>query len=218
MSASWESSRSSCCSGCWSAVASYLAPTRSGPAGQPASTLHLSLYSKQRNAGRSRIKNESPLFNRIHKQSFRGLGADTMTCCDLRVDSFFYPFLGFSVHSLVQKTSNYFHKELILFEKFAEIHPFSWIPYCTHGMSGLSLSRLTKRSTRYGDFQPNYFEYRLWSLGDNNGGKSVVSGVLVDSLYALIVRGRGEEQERNRIRGRCLKISLRIIYGTIVTF
>jgi hypothetical protein len=56
MSASLESSRSSCCSGCWSAVASSLAPTRSGPAGQPLPILHLSLYSKQRNAGKSRLK------------------------------------------------------------------------------------------------------------------------------------------------------------------
>jgi hypothetical protein len=41
MSASWESLPSSCCSGCWSAVASSLAPTLSGPAGQPSSILHL---------------------------------------------------------------------------------------------------------------------------------------------------------------------------------
>jgi hypothetical protein len=39
-----------------------------------------SLYSKQRNAG-GVDSNESTLFNRIHKHSFEGLRADTLTCC-----------------------------------------------------------------------------------------------------------------------------------------
>jgi hypothetical protein len=41
---------------------------------------HRSWYSKQRNALKSRI-NESTLCNRIHKHSFEGLGADTLTFC-----------------------------------------------------------------------------------------------------------------------------------------
>ncbi len=40
-----------------------------------------SLYSKQRNAGKSRLS-ESTLFNSIHKHSFGGLGVDTLTFCE----------------------------------------------------------------------------------------------------------------------------------------
>ncbi len=138
ISASWESSRSSCCSGCWSAVASSLAPTLSGPAGQPTY-----VYSspepvfKTKNAGKSRI-NESTLFNRIHKQSFRGLGADTLTCCEST------PFLSIS-RIFCWLTCKYFHKELTLFEKFVENHTFSWMPHCTHGMSRLFESTRTRK-------------------------------------------------------------------------
>ncbi len=41
----------------------------------------LNLCSNQRNAKKSRL-NESTLFNRIHKHSFGGLGADTLTFCE----------------------------------------------------------------------------------------------------------------------------------------
>jgi hypothetical protein len=50
----------------------------------------LSLYSKQRNAGQSQL-NESTLFNHVHKHSFGGLEADTLTFCK------WYPFPRFSV-------------------------------------------------------------------------------------------------------------------------
>jgi hypothetical protein len=43
-----------------------------------------SLYSKWKNAGKSRLT-QSIFLNRIHKHSFRALGADTLTF--LRVDS-----------------------------------------------------------------------------------------------------------------------------------
>jgi hypothetical protein len=155
MSASWESSRSSCCSGCWSAVASSLAPTLSGPAGQPASILHLSLYLKQKNAGKSRI-NESTLFNRIHKDwgQIHWLVASRLL---------FYPFPGFSVHSFLQKSNNYFHKELILFEKSAEIHPFSRIPHCTHGMSGFF--EYTRKKGRLGIVTTGIFHLIIFNTG-----------------------------------------------------
>jgi hypothetical protein len=51
----------------------------------------LNLYSKQRNAKKSRL-NVSTLFNRIHKHSFGGLGADTMTFCES--NPFVFKFLG----------------------------------------------------------------------------------------------------------------------------
>jgi hypothetical protein len=39
--------------------------------------MEMSLYSKQRNAGKSQF-NESTLFNGIDKHSFEGFGADTL--------------------------------------------------------------------------------------------------------------------------------------------
>ncbi len=55
-----------------------------------------SLYSKQRKGG-SRL-NELTLFIYIHKHSFGGLEADTLTFCG---STPLYPFPGFSEHSLV---------------------------------------------------------------------------------------------------------------------
>jgi hypothetical protein len=41
-----------------------------------------SLYSKQRKAGKNQL-NESTLLNHIHKHCSGGLGADTLTLCEL---------------------------------------------------------------------------------------------------------------------------------------
>ncbi len=66
----------------------------------------------------------STLFKAIHKRSFGGLGADTLNFPSRLL---LYPFPGFSVHSLEQKSrvnhpvfrNNYFHEE-----KSAETSPF----------------------------------------------------------------------------------------------
>ncbi len=109
----------------------------------------LSLYSKQRNAGKIRL-NESTLLNRIHKNSFGGLGADTLTFTSRLL---LYPFPGFSERGRVciyqgkkpcetwKESSNYFHEE---YEKSWKLVPFSWILHCVHGMSRLCESTRKK--------------------------------------------------------------------------
>jgi hypothetical protein len=106
-----------------------------------------SLYSKQRNAGKRRL-HEPTLFNPIHKDSFdfEGLGADTLTSCEL--NPFVSIFPGFSVHSLVQRVGSTL--------------PFFVVTISIKSRLFESPRKKVNSVVAARIFSPNYFEYRLW--------------------------------------------------------
>ncbi len=140
------------------------------------------LYSKQRNAGKSRL-NESTLFNRIHKHSIGGFGADTLTFWGGGAVGFSKGWIEVSdslciaasvcyekfLHSFCKRVgsnllffiySNYFQKESTLFEKPV---PFS-MNTALYPRKELTLwvdSQKGRLGRYYGDFSSNYFEYWL---------------------------------------------------------
>jgi hypothetical protein len=126
------------------------------------------MCSKQRNAGKSRLSESTPV-NRIHKHSLGRLGADTLTFCEST--HFVSISRIFCMHSLVQKSrvypplfrSNYFHKESTLFEKFEETSLF-FMNTTLHPWNESTLWKDSQKDwlcSYYADFPPNYFEYRL---------------------------------------------------------
>ncbi len=124
-----------------------------------------SLYSKQRNAGKSNSMSRFFLTESINTV-LEDLGQINWLFASWLL---LYPFLGFSVHSLVQTSriypplfcSYYFHNESTIIYKFLEIRPF--FMNAAVSMKWVNIFDLDDLvfNSYYQDFSPNYFEYRL---------------------------------------------------------